>query len=222
LPILFFTLRSPPAAQGVGPHTDLPGQSFSQVMRSGLFWAIFAAVPIGGGALTGVFASTVTVLNTQGISAGEATFAVALFALVTIVIEPLVGHILDSASRPRRAAAFYAVAVAGIFVLANAHAFATALVGCVMTGFGLGAEFTVLPYLLSRYFGLREMGAISGVAYAGALFANGISPVILNASFDRLGSYSPGMYVVAALIAFAFVVFLLLPRFPDEKTSHAS
>jgi MFS family permease len=216
LPILFLTLKNPPVITAAAADPVMSGLTFRQAMRRPLFWVIFAAVPVGGGALTGVFANTVTVLNSQGVSTSMATFAVAIFALVTIVIEPLVGHILDLVDRPRRAAAFYVVAVIGLIVLAQANTPTTALLGCALTGFGLGAEFTVLPYLLSRYFGLREMGAISGVAYAGALVANGISPVILNASFDRLGYYAPGMYFVAGLIVFAFVVFILLPPFPDE------
>lgn len=217
LPIVFATLRSPPSDAASEDMADVPGMSFLEVMRSPLFWAVFTAVPIGGGALTGVFANAVTILDSQGLSVTLATIAVTLFALICVIVEPLVGHMLDSAARPRRVVGYYVLAVVGLVVLAHAHTPLWAVIGCLLTGLGLGAEFSVLPYLLARYFGLREMGTISGVAYAGALASNGISPLILNASFDRLGSYAPGVYVVAAMMVYALVVFYLLPAFPEEE-----
>lgn len=216
LPILYATMRSPriavPAVAGDAPV--LEGARFGEAMRSPLFWAIFAAVPIGGGALTGVFANTVTVLTTQGISSTTATMIVTVFALVCVVLEPLAGHMLDGAARPRRIALFYAVAVAGLLILAHAHTTVPALVGAALTGVGLGTEFSVLPYMLGRYFGLREMGAITGIAYAGALVSNAISPLLLNGAFDRMGTYAPGLYVVAVMMVVAFAIFLVLPAFP--------
>jgi len=222
LPIFFATLREPgnvAEGEGAGPKQ---GATFAQAMRSPLFWAIFAAVPVGGGALTGVFASTVTVLTSQGVTTGSATLAVTIFALVCVVIEPLAGHMLDDATRPRRTAAFFALAAAGLVLLAHAHGPQMAVLGCVLTGMGLGVEFSVLPYLLARYFGIRAMGAISGVAYAGALVSNGLSPLLLNAAYDRIGSYAPGLYAVSACMALALVVFLMLPRFDDAPYSGTS
>lgn len=221
LPIFWATLRAPVGTHSVDDVRQSAGHTFAQAMRSPLYWVIFVAVPLGGGALTGVFASTVTILETQGLGTATATLAVAAFALVCVINEPLVGHLLDEAKRPRRVAGFYAIAVIGIILLAHAHSPVMAIAGGVLTGMGLGAEFSVLPYILARYFGLREMGAIAGVAYAGALVGNGLSPLLLNASYDVLGSYAPGLYLVAALIGLAFLVFVLLPPF-DRAASHDS
>nr|WP_043605165.1 MFS transporter [Novosphingobium sp. Rr 2-17] len=218
LPLFYATLRAPEqeAAADDPASARIAGRSFAEVMRSPLYWVIFIAVALGGGALTGVFANTVTILETQGIATGAATLAVSLFAMVCVINEPLVGHLLDRASRPRRVAAFYIAAIAGLLLLAHAHTPAMAIAGAMLTGMGLGAEFSVLPYLLTRYFGLREMGAISGVAYAGALIGNGLSPLLLNGLFEYTGSYALGLYLVAALVAFAFAVFLVLPAFVED------
>lgn len=216
-PILFATLREPKAlAAGGGEAAAETGATVREALGRPLFWAIFIAVPVGGGALTGVFANTVTVLTSQAIAMPVATLAVTIFALVCVIIEPLAGHLLDTATRPRRTAAFFALAAAGLVLLAHAHGPVMALSGCVLTGMGLGVEFSVLPYLLARYFGLREMGAISGVAYAGALMSNGLSPLALNAAYDRFGSYAPGLYMVAGFMLLALVVFLFLPPFEKD------
>jgi MFS family permease len=228
LPMAWATLHSPPIPDRDTSHPATAaepaqqGHSFRQAMRSPLFWAIFTAVPIGGGALTGVFANTVTILMSQHIGAGQATLAVTLLALTCVIVEPLVGHLLDSASRPRHVAGFYLLAVVGLMVLAHAPSGPVAMLGGVLTGLGLGAEFSVLPYMLARYFGRRQLGAILGVAYAGALISNGISPIIVNAAYDRFGSYAPGMNIVAALMVYAFVVFLLLPRFDRDDADQAT
>ncbi|MBT0670284.1 MFS transporter [Novosphingobium profundi] len=217
LPVAWASLRSPPGMEAGTrarwSEVPLAGHSFAEAMRSPLFWAIFSAVPLGGGALTGVFANTVTILGTQGLSAAGATLVVTLFALTCVIVEPLVGHILDLAARPRRAAFFYVLAIVGLLILAHAHTLPVAIAGGVLTGMGLGVEFSVLPYLLSRYFGLRDLGAICGVAYTGALIANGVSPVALNAAYDHFGSYVLGIYAIAVMMVYALVVFVLLPRF---------
>ena len=57
------------------------------------------------------------------------------------------------------------LAAAGIFLLSTAASFTTTLVAAAMIGFGMGGELDVTPFLLSRYFGLRSLSALYGVAW---------------------------------------------------------
>ena len=77
------------------------------------------------------------------------------------------------------------------------------LIAVVLVGLGVGAELDVMPYVVSRYFGLRAFGEI--YSYTFALFTLGgvIGPLLMGAGFDATGSYSLvlGTFVMAALMA---------------------
>ncbi|WP_174274617.1 MFS transporter [Sphingomonas bacterium] len=227
LPIIWLTMkepasRPPAAGEPVAAILSPPEIGLGEALRRPLFWVIFSAVPIGGGFLTGVFMNVAPMLQQRGVSLEQATSVIALFAAVTVLWEPLVGYMLDRTSRPRCVAPFYFLAVAGLLILANATHFGVLLLGGGLAGIGLGAEFSVLPYVLSRYFGLGAMGAISGVAFAGVLGATALAPMLLNGGFDMLGSYKPGVYVVAGCILYTATVFLFLDTYPDRPGEDAA
>ena len=77
------------------------------------------------------------------------------------------------------------------------------LVAVVLVGLGLGVELDVMPYMVSRYFGLPAFGEI--YSYAFAIFSLGavVGPPLMGAGFDATGSYSLVLaaFVVAALTA---------------------
>jgi MFS family permease len=219
VPVAWLTMK--PAQNASAPAkadavtAPAPGDvTLGEAMRRPLFWIIFSAVPVGGGALTAVFSNVAPILAQRGISLEQTTTIIATFAAICVLWEPLVGFFLDRTDRPRCVAPFYFFAVAGLLILAKGESFQILLLGGALTGIGLGSEFSVLPYLLSRYFGLSAMGAISGVAFAGVLGASAVTPILLNGIFDLYGTYEPGLYIVAAGILYAGIVFLFLGRYP--------
>jgi nitrate/nitrite transporter NarK len=68
-------------------------------------------------------------------------------------------------------------------------------------GLGQGSEFDILPYAISRYFGLRALGEIYGYAFAAIALGGALGPLVMGVSFDATGSYS------LALVSFAVASF---------------
>lgn len=221
VPVAWALLRAPDApVAGDRPVEDsLEGLSVGETLRRPLFWLIFSAVPIAGGSLTAVFANTVPIMLDRGLSLPQATTVIAVFAMICTIWEPLVGFLLDRSDRPRSVAPFYAVATIGVLLLINAHSFPMLLLAGALTGIGLGSEFSVMAYILSRYFGLRAMGTITGIAFAGVLCANAIAPIGLNLAYDRTGSYAPALLVVAAMLTYNAIVFVFLGRYPRDHAA---
>jgi hypothetical protein len=60
-----------------------------------------------------------------------------------------------------------------------------------------------MPYLVSRYFGLRAFGEIYSYTFAIFTLGGVVGPPLMGAGFDATGSYSVvlGTFVVAALTA---------------------
>jgi MFS family permease len=222
LPVAWFTLKPPPPLTAAA-HEDevLTGMTAGEAFRSPLLWLILSTVALGGGALTGVFSTTVPILIARGLTLGQATGVIVAFAMICTLWEPLVGWLLDRSNRPRAVAPSYFCAALGLVAMTQVHSLGMLTVAAMFTGIGLGSEFSVLPYVLSRYFGLRAMGTITGVAYTVVLSANAIVPVALNFAYDRLGTYAPMLWVVAAMLLYNALLFLWLKPYPTDFAAAA-
>ena len=80
-------------------------------------------------------------------------------------------------------------------------------------GLGLGTEYGVLPYFLSRYYGLRHYGAISGAVYGVIVLIQGVTPFLMDLVFDLTGSYRGAIIAICFGLAAGALLILRLPRF---------
>jgi MFS family permease len=213
-PILFVLLRDPP-----GFYNDVSvdsgtvsGMTLVQARSTGTFWIILVAIAIGAGCMTAVFAHVVPLLLDRGLGEDRATAVLATFATVTAVWQVGVGRLLDRIPRPWIAAPFYLAALAGLILFNATERFPLLLAAGALMGLGLGTEYGVLPYFLSRYFGVRHYGSISGMIYAVIVLAQGLTPFLMDLSFDQSGSYRASIVVIGAgLIASALLILRLRP-----------
>jgi len=81
-------------------------------------------------------------------------------------------------------------------------------------GAAIGAEVDFVSYLVRRYFDPGAFGRLYGIAFGLYILGTGIGPILLGASFDRLGGYRPGLLLFTALGLLATALALLLPRYP--------
>jgi MFS family permease len=216
VPSAYLLLRAPPARNGRHAGVNADGFTVAEIVRRPLFWLILSSVPVAGGSLTAVLANTVPIVTSRGLSVAEATGVVAAFAMIVSVWKPIVGFMLDRTKRPLVVAPFYALAMFGALGLAHLQGHWSLTLSGALTGIGMGAEFSVMLYILSRYFGLRSMGTIGGIASTVVLLSNAVVPIALNLAFDRLGTYAPALYFVAAMLMYNAILFLFLPRYPDD------
>ena len=107
----------------------------------------------------------------------------------------------------------FLTAAGGLWLMLHAHSQPMLVLAGMMMGVGAGADYTVLPYLLSRYFGLKELGAISGIAYSGALVFGAIMPLFLNGVFDLTGNYNAAVYTIAGILLYSGVAILTFGRY---------
>ncbi|HKC15837.1 MAG TPA: MFS transporter [Steroidobacteraceae bacterium] len=213
-PVLFVLLWDPPGSyKDTAAGSALAGGMTPLEARStSTFWIILVAIAIGAGCMTAVFAHVVPLLLDHGYSEERATAVLATFATVTAVWQVGVGRLIDRIPRPWIAAPFYLAALAGLILFQAAESFSQLMLAAALMGLGLGTEYGVLPYFLSRYFGVRHYGAISGTIYAVIVLAQGLTPFLMDLSFDRTGSYRSSMVVIGAgLIASALLILRLQP-----------
>jgi len=77
----------------------------------------------------------------------------------------------------------------------------------MLIGFGTGGEIDVVPYLLSRYFGLPALSTLFGIAWLAFGLAGAVGPIALGRAHDATGScevvlvsMAVGTLAIAALL----------------------
>ena len=90
-----------------------------------------------------------------------------------------------------------------------------AIPAAVLLGFAAGAEGDLMPFLVSRYFGMRSMAEIFGCIFGAFTLGNATGRYLMAAAFDAWGSYPTPLGI-------AFVALLIgtLACFPMGKYSH--
>ena len=214
-PVLYLLLRDPP--QGVSrsatEHLEkTAGLSLAEALKTSTFWIILAAIALGAGCMTAIFAHVVPMLLDRGVSARQATTVLATFSLVTAGWQIGMGYMLDRIPRPWIAAPFYLLALAGLILLESASSYPLLLLSGMLMGLGLGTEYGVLPYFLSRYFGTRHYGAISGSMYGVIVLTQGLTPFLMDLVFDVTGNYDIAIIAICVgLVLGAILITRLLP-----------
>jgi len=202
--------RGPDGGALVVDDTAFEGVSAREAFKTVKFWILATALPIGGGCLTAMFSTIVPLITDRGFSLSLATTVVAVCGLSATVWEPTVGYILDRSRRPRLLAPFYLIAAAGLICLLRGQSPALLLAGAVMVGIGLGSEFSALSFLLSRYFGRRELGGVSGLAFGVLLGAGALALVLLNLIYDLTKSYDLAVVAIAPFLVWNSLAVVLL------------
>ena len=221
--ILFLFLRESPIrkARKLADAATLDGATYREAMRSPRFWWIFSIVPLGAGCMTAMFSTIVPILTDRGLPIGEALLVIQTFAFTTLFVEPTVGGLADRSSSPRLIAPLFLTAAAGLWLLLHAQSEWALVLAGMLIGVGAGVEYTVLPFLLSRYFGLKEFGAISGVAYSGTLAFGALAPLFLNGMFDLTGRYDAAIYTIIGILIYSSAAILTFGPYKFAIRRHA-
>ena len=186
-------------------------------------WLIGAAFVVIAGGVAGSIPNLIKVLTSGGMSRTDAVFAASIVGLFVVIGRVSCGALIDR---------FWAPAVAAIFVLAPAAACAllagephigagAASLAAALIGLAAGAEFDLLPFLIGRYMPLERYTGSLAVGSACFYFGAGLGGPLLAAVYDRLGSYSPGLWCAAALFTCAAITLLCLGPYPvfDETSA---
>ena len=210
LPTLILFLKDPPPLS----ETQKPssGVTLAQARKTPTFWIILVAIALGAGCMTAVFAHVVPMLVDRNLPMDQAVSVLVTFSMVTAFWQVGVGYVLDKFPKPWIAAPFYLAAILGLILFESTSQQTGLLLAATLMGLGLGTEYGVLPYFLSRYFGVRHYGSISGAVYGVIVLTQGITPFLMDLNFDVSGNYQLSVLVIcAAMLVGALLLTRLKP-----------
>lgn len=204
-----------PAQSAVEPASVVPdGLLLSQVLRGFRFWVILAGSVFIAFAMGGLIPNIVPLLVGKGLSPASAAAYIGLVGITIIPGRLLAGYALDRLWAPAVACLFLPLSALSCFILVQPITDGWILAGAfILFGLSAGAEFDLIPYLCTRYFGMRSYGRIYALQWTGFSTVAGMAPAIFGWSFDVTGSYAAVLQAGMACFLVAPLLLLLLGQY---------
>jgi len=215
LPVVGMLLTESPQGMGLWPDgaTDPrvgaaqqgqePGLSGHEAWHTSTFWLLVGAFFLLSVSFYGQLVHLAPLLTDRGVSAPKAALAVSVTAVGSLLGRIGTGYLLDRFFGPSVAIGFFCAAACGSFLLWSGVGGGGAVAAIVLMGLVHGAEFDLMAYMVSRYFGLRAFAEIYSYTFTAFTLGGMIGPLLMGMGFDATGSYRLvlGGFVVTALAA---------------------
>ncbi|VVE89636.1 MFS transporter [Pandoraea bronchicola] len=194
---------------------NLPGVPFKKAIptRAWIFITLFLILSAAG-----PIAMRMTAVDFYGQSGIDpATVSLALSVLFSTSVIGLLaaGAVLDRASHPWVVAALLATVPVGLaLALVNTGSVVLLYVSMAFLGFASGAESTLGPTLIARYFGLKSFAALQGLTLAITSPILALSPFLVTVIKAASGSYAVPLLILTGSGVIAVILAALLPKYP--------
>lgn len=221
IPIVGLFLRERPETLGLKPDGEpekklqshgaqLQGMSIREIYRTGTFWLMCVVFFLMGMVALGCLIHMAPMLTDHGVTERTAALATSAVGVSLIFGRIAAGFLLDKFFAARIAMVFFfGVGLAVALLWSGADGWLV-FVAAFLLGMGLGAEADIIPYLVSRYFGLKSFTESYGYTNASFTLGGVVGPWFMGVGFDRSGSYSLVLagFGIATLVSLALVTQL--------------
>jgi len=198
------------------------GLTWQQGVRSLPFWIIVAVLFVSSISMNGAITHLSALLTDHGITPGDAAWCASILGGLSVLGRIGTGWLLDRFFGARVALVVNLITAAGVVLLARANGFAEGALAAALLGIGAGGEAAITPYLMTRYFGVRAFSTLYGFTWTFYAAAGAAGPVILGRAFDRTGSYSSLLIVLAIALSIAAGMNLFLPKYPGSSATQSA
>ena len=197
------------------------GFTFAQCLRQVVFWKLVVGIFLISFAQAGPFLQLVPILRDMGLEQFAAAGTVSLLGVALIGSRLLCGYLMDRFFAPFVAGVFLVSPVFGFIAFALEPSIWTGVLVTVTLGLAFGAEFDILGFFCSQYFGRPSFGKTFGIVYAAFILAAGIAAPVAGWSYDHYGSYVVLFIAGATINLVAVALILTLGRYPDLPVQEA-
>ncbi|MDP9898405.1 hypothetical protein [Variovorax ginsengisoli] len=219
IPAVLWLISEPKAASVVAmPKTvdaHLPGVPFGKAIRTRawIFITLFVAFSAGGPIAMRLIA--VDFYGQNGIHPATVSLALSVLFSTSVIGLLATGAVLDRASRPWIVAALLVTVPVGlVLALVNTGSVALLYISMAFLGFASGAESTLGPTLIAKYFGLKSFAALQGLTLAITSPILAMSPLLVSVVKTASGSYAIPLLMLIGIGLIAVILAALLPKYP--------
>src|SRR5262249_32378683 len=204
---------SPPA------EAALPSHTFGELLRSGSFWLLLIGSFCAIGAVGAINFHMKFVFLDQGFEKGPVADAAWRTASVLILWSSVAGRLLIGSLADRfskkvvMTATFLLVAVTiPNLLLVRPGRDELLYVFAVLFGFGLGADYMLIPLMAADRFGVNSLSRAMAIILPVNTIGQTWLPYLVSVLRESFGSYRFAMGIVLAIAAAGAVSIAVLPR----------
>jgi MFS family permease len=221
LPLVYFWFFVRESSEDTPTHAsdsvDNPkaGMDLGAAIKTSQFWIIGFSFLFFSTSISGFIASFIPMLTDGGLTRGEAASMAGSIGLAVLFGRVVTGFLLDHVRASILSTAVMALPAIGCLLWGIGVAGPSgALIAAIFVGLAGGAEFDLVAYMTSRYFGLRHYGKLYGILFSSVIAGAAIGPLMFGFGFDAFGSYAPVLLTAAALFVVGGVSQLFLGKYP--------
>ncbi|MFL2769900.1 MAG: MFS transporter [Rhodospirillaceae bacterium] len=223
LPLVYFWFYERESrGESKAQHSEIIANSdVGMDLRSALstpgFWIIGLSFLLFSTGISGFIASYIPMLTDEGLSRVEAASMAGFIGISVILGRLIMGILLDHFRASFLSAAIMLLPALGCFLWGSALGGTTgALLAAIFIGLAGGAEFDLVAYMTSRYFGLRHYGKLYGILFSSVIAGAALGPLMFGFGFDMTGSYQAVLLTVTGLFLVGSASQLLLGPYPKS------
>src|SRR5215472_1896356 len=215
-PIGILVTRSSPKDIGVNPEVfgeAMPPEhsaGVAQAVSTAAFWLIVTGSALAIGAIGAVIQHFILFLKDAGYSATAATRYSTMLLTASLGGRVIVGYLADRFRKSYLMAFFYFVIGASVFLLAYPHSTAVLCGFAILFGFGMGADYMLIPLVTAECFGTAALGKLLALIIMGYSIGQWAAPWFVGKMFDAQHSYDLAWRIIAILgMAGAAAIFAI-------------
>jgi MFS family permease len=200
------------ASAGRTPTDDRDNFTLREALGGRTFWllsVVFAALFFG---LSGFQVHQIPYFEDLGLSATQASFTVTVVLLLSGVGRMGAGALTDVFDIRWVLAAVVLLHMASwLYLLTMDVSSVTRMLPfTIVYGVAFGAMVSLRPVILSKLFGNRALGSLSGLLQAASLISGMVGPVMMGRVFDTTGEYTVAFQITLVVTAAALPLVLFI------------
>tara|TARA_Y100000588_G_scaffold376965_1_gene455404 strand:- start:217 stop:1428 length:1212 start_codon:yes stop_codon:yes gene_type:complete len=219
-PVLIFLVRDRPEDKGLyADGVDTPPQDtkvealpFSHLLRQKSFWVLAFSSFCSIGAIGSIDHNLPLLIRRSGLSLGVVANTHLLRLGSSLAGRVVMGRLADRVSKKYVMIAAYLLVALPVPLLFYIDRPGILETFAVIFGFGMGADFMLIPLMAAEIFGANSLARAMGIIWPFDSVGQAICPNIVAYLRDRSGSYKVGLSMVFALALIGAVGISLLPK----------
>lgn len=225
LVLIWFREKAKPAKENKLFHesvaeTEQSGLSLSAAARTLRFWLIGVSFFLFSICISGFIASYIPMLTDVGFTRVEAASMAGAIGLSVIIGRMVMGVLLDYIRASYLTVAIMLLPTIGCLLWGfNSESAELALLAAISIGLAGGAEFDLIAYMASRYFGLKNYGSVYGVLFSFVIAGAAVGPLLFGFGFDALGAYGPILLYSSVIVMVGIAAQFFLGDYPKRFAS---
>jgi MFS family permease len=211
-PLTALLVRESPASSRIKKHADW--RTLRSAFKTRPFQFLVIAIFLYSVSFNAVISHLAALLTDRGFTLQHSAGVVSVVGAFGLAGRLLTGPLLDRFFGPSVSFIFFCTTVLAIVLLSDSS-IVGAYSAAALLGFAAGGESDITPYLLSRYFGLRGLSTLYGMAWAAFGAGTAVGPVLMGKLYVITGSYQTwGIRLLIAPVAISAVLMMLMPKYP--------